>query len=30
MDKPSKFVKKMLLKPSLWGLAPAAMRFALS
>ena len=30
MDRPSKFVKKMLLKPSLWGLAPTAMRFVLS
>ncbi len=27
MDKPSTFVKKMLLKPKLWGLAPIALRF---
>jgi geranylgeranyl reductase family protein len=29
MDKPSRFVKKILLKPRLWGLAPTAMRFIL-
>jgi len=29
MDRPSKFVRKMLLKPRLWGLAPTALKFAL-
>ena len=29
MDKPSLFVRKMLLKPSLWGLAPTALKFML-
>ena len=29
MGKPSRFVRKMLLKPRLWGLAPAALKFIL-
>jgi len=29
MDRPSRFVKKMMLKPRLWGLAPTLLRFAI-